>query len=87
MVKNNRIKEIKEGGGIAAVSGTPLAAMRYRKTIEESGADLFFVQATVVSTEHLGPEGKESLDLEELCKSIGIPVVIGNGVTYEVALQ
>ncbi len=82
-----RIKEIKDQGGIAAVSGTPIAAIRYAETIAKAGADLFFVQATVVSTEHIGPEGRESLDLEGLCKDIGIPVVIGNCVTYEVALQ
>ena len=82
-----RIKEIKNQGGIAAVSGTPVAAMRFKKTISEAGVDLFFVQATVVSTEHIGSEGKESLDLHELCKGIGIPVAIGNCVTYEVALN
>ncbi|KZR83732.1 putative oxidoreductase [Prochlorococcus marinus str. MIT 1342] len=82
-----RIKEIKNQGGIAAVSGTPVAAMRFSKTIAEAGADLFFVQATVVSTEHIGPEGQQSLDLEALCQGMGVPVVMGNCVTYEVALQ
>ncbi|WP_320668059.1 GuaB3 family IMP dehydrogenase-related protein [Prochlorococcus sp. MIT 1307] len=84
---SKRIQEIKEKGGIAAVSGTPWAAMNFKETITKAGAEIFFVQATVVSTQHIGPEGKKSLDLEELCKSIGIPVVIGNCVTYEVALQ
>ena len=51
-----RIGEIKAGGGIAAVSATPVAAMRFGRAIAEAGADLFFVQATVVSTEHIGPE-------------------------------
>ncbi len=82
---NKRISEIKEKGGIAAVSGTPMAAMRFKKNI--SNADLFFVQATVVSTEHISAQGKESLNLENLTKTLGIPVVIGNCVTYEVALQ
>ena len=82
-----RIQEIKQGGGIAAVSGTPVAALKYRTTIAEAGADLFFVQATVVSTEHIGPEGQESLNLELLCREMGVPVVIGNCVTYDVALQ
>jgi IMP dehydrogenase len=45
------------------------------------------VQATVVSTNHIGPEGQDTLDLEELCQGMGLPVVIGNCVTYEVALQ
>ena len=82
-----RIQDIKAQGGIAAVSGTPVAAMRFRKAIAEAGADLFFVQATVVSTNHIGPEGQDTLDLEELCQGMGLPVVIGNCVTYEVALQ
>ncbi len=82
-----RIQEIKRGGGIAAVSATPLAAMRYMQTIADAQADLFFVQATVVSTEHITVEGRATLDLQNLCKDFGIPVVIGNCVTYEVALK
>ena len=82
-----RIKEIKNSGGIAAVSGTPLAAIKYRNLVKDSGADLFFLQATVVSTEHLGKEGSKNLDLYDLCESIGIPVAVGNCVTYEVSLK
>ena len=81
-----RIAEIKQAGGLAAVSATPAAALKFGKAVAEAGADLFFVQATVVSTDHLGPEGQETLDLENLCRSLGVPVVIGNCVTYEVAL-
>jgi IMP dehydrogenase len=82
-----RIAEIKERGGIAAVSATPVAAMRFGQVVAEAAADLLFVQATVVSTEHVGPAGRQSLDLEALCRDLGVPVVIGNCVTYEVALQ
>ena len=82
-----RIEEIKTKGGIAAVSGTPVAALKYRSVIAEAGADLFFVQATVVSREHIGPAGREKLDLEALCRDMGMPVVIGNCVTYDVAMQ
>ena len=82
-----RIGEIKQAGGIAAVSATPVAALKFGKAIAEAGADLFFVQATVVSTEHIGPEGQESLDLEALCRDFGVPVIIGNCVTYDVALK
>ena len=82
-----RIAEIKERGGIAAVSATPVAALRFGQAVAEAGADLLFVQATVVSTEHVGPADRQSLDLEALCRDLGVPVVIGNCVTYEVALQ
>jgi IMP dehydrogenase len=82
-----RIGEIKEKGGIAAVSATPVAALKFGKVIAEAGADLFFVQATVVSTEHIGPEGQATLDLATLCREMGVPVILGNCVTYDVALQ
>ena len=82
-----RIEEIKRSGGIAAVSGTPLAAIKYKDLVKESEADLFFLQATVVSTEHLGKEGSQNLDLFDLCKNIGMPVAVGNCVTYEVSLK
>ena len=82
-----RIQDIKTRGGIAAVSGTPVAALRYGGIIAEAGADLFFVQATVVSTDHIGPEGQQTLNLETLCRDMGVPVVIGNCVTYDVAMQ
>ena len=80
-----RINEIKEKGGIAALSGTPQAAIKFKETLVKSKIDLFFLQGTVVSTEHLGMEGKETLNIKSLCKSLKIPVVAGNCVTYEVA--
>jgi len=82
-----RIQQICDQGGIAAVSATPTAALRFGTAVAEAGADLFFVQATVVSTEHIGPAGSETLDLRALCRDFGLPVVIGNCVTYPVALQ
>ena len=80
-----RINEIKENGGIAALSGTPLAAIKFKETLNKSKIDLFFLQGTVVSTEHLGMEGKESLNIQDLCQSMNVPVIAGNCVTYEVA--
>ncbi|MBW4454829.1 MAG: GuaB3 family IMP dehydrogenase-related protein [Nostoc indistinguendum CM1-VF10] len=82
-----RIQEIKEQGGIAAVSATPAGASKYGEAVAKAGADLFFVQATVVSTAHLSPESIVPLDLAEFCRSMPIPVVLGNCVTYEVTLN
>lgn len=82
-----RIKEIKTQGGIAAVSLTPAGATQYGQVVAEAGADLLFVQATVVSTAHLSPESVIPLDLAKFCQEMPIPVVLGNCVTYEVALQ
>ena len=82
-----RIKEIKEQGGIAAVSLTPAGAVKFGKTAADAGADLVFVQATVVSTDHLSPESVPPLDLAQFCQDMPIPVLLGNCVTYEVTLK
>ena len=82
-----RIKEIKEQGGIAAVSLTPLGAAKYGQLVAQAGADIIFIQATVVSTNHLSPDGVNSLDLAQFCQEMPIPVVLGNCVTYEVSLE
>ncbi len=82
-----RIKEIKTQGGIAAVSATPAAAAKYGSVVAEAGADLFFVQATVVSTAHLSPESVIPLDLAEFCRDMPMPVALGNCVSYEVTLN
>ncbi|MEM1292650.1 MAG: GuaB3 family IMP dehydrogenase-related protein [Cyanobacteria bacterium P01_H01_bin.162] len=82
-----RIQAIKAQGGIAAVSSTPAGAAKYGEAIAAAGADLMFVQATVVSTAHLSPQSIEPLDLGQFCRDMPIPVVLGNCVTYEVALN
>lgn len=82
-----RIREIKDQGGIAAVSTTPAGAVKFGEIVAKAGADLFFVQATVVSTDHLSPESVKPLDLAQFCQEMPIPVILGNCVTYEVTLN
>ena len=80
-----RVNEIKQNGGIAALSGTPQAAIKFKETLIEANPDLFFLQATVVSTKHLGSDGQEILNIRDLCETLNIPVIAGNCVTYDVA--
>ena len=82
-----RIKEIRQQGGIAAVSLTPAGASKYGEVVAKAGADLLFVQATVVSTAHLSPESITPLDLADFCQKMPMPVILGNCVTYDVALN
>ncbi len=82
-----RIAEIKSQGGIAAVSATPAGAVQYGDAVAKAGADLFFVQATVVSTTHLSPESIVPLNLAQFCREMPMPVVLGNCVTYEVTME
>lgn len=82
-----RIAEVKAQGGIAAVSATPAGAAKYGAAVAKAGADLFFIQATVVSTEFLAPSGIQPLELEKFCAEIPMPVILGNCVTYDVTMQ
>lgn len=84
---HKRIQTIKAQGGIAAVSSTPAGAAKFGSAIAEAGADLMFVQATVVSTAHLSPETITPLDLTQFCNDMPMPVILGNCVTYDVALN
>lgn len=81
-----RIQEIKRHNVTAIVSCIPQNAMRFGQIAKEAGTDIFVVQSTVTSTRHISSEYK-SLDLHKFCKSMRIPVIIGNCVTYEVALE
>jgi len=82
-----RIKDIKSQDAIAAVSLTPAGATKYGKIVADAGADIVFVQATVVSTDHLSPENVNLLDLSAFCTEMPMPVFLGNCVTYEVTMQ
>jgi IMP dehydrogenase len=80
-----RIREIKAGGVLAAVSSTPANAARLGRIAAEAGADVFIVQSTV-STARYRTRG-ESLDLVRLCAELPIPVVVGNCVSFSAALE
>ncbi len=80
-----RIKEIKAAGGIAAVSSIPQDALELGPICRDAGVDIFVVQSTVLSTKHKSSTSKP-LDLKEFCANMNIPVLVGNCVTYEVAL-
>jgi IMP dehydrogenase len=80
-----RIKEIKSGGGITAVSSIPQDAVELGPVARDAGADIFVLQSTVISTKHKSTTS-EPLDIKKFCETVKIPVLVGNCVTYEVAL-
>ncbi len=81
-----RIKEIKKKGGVACVSSIPQRAERFGKIAQDSGCDIFIVQSTVTTVRHISKEYK-ILDFQKFCKSMKIPVIIGNCVTYQTTLE
>lgn len=83
---SRRVQELKQAGVLAAISSIPQKAERYAAIAQESGADVFVVQSTVSTVRHISTEYK-SLDLAAFCKSMKIPVLVGNAVTYKVTLE
>jgi IMP dehydrogenase len=81
-----RITEIKKAGVPVAVSSIPRRAERFGEIAVEAGADFFVVQSTVTTVRHVSKEYK-SLDFKKFSKKMPIPVVVGNCVTYKVALE
>src|SRR6202165_21669 len=81
-----RIKQIKDGGAVAAVSSIPQRAEEFGALAQEAGADVFVVQSTVSTVRHISAEYK-SLDLEKFCREMRIPVIVGNTVGYEVTFE
>lgn len=81
-----RVRQIKDGGAIAAVSSIPQRAVEFGAIAEEAGADVFVVQSTVSTVQHVSSEYK-SLDLEKFCREMRIPVIVGNTVGYDVTFE
>jgi len=81
-----RVSEIKDAGAVCAVSATPTRAGRFGRLAEEAGADIFVVQSTVATIDHIST-AYETLDLQSFIDSMSIPVIIGNCVTYDVTLD
>ncbi len=81
-----RIRQMKTKGGTAVVSCIPSHAEKFSRAAVSAGADIVIVQSTVTTTKHLSTEYK-SLDIARFCKSLKVPVIIGNCVTYGTTLD
>jgi IMP dehydrogenase len=81
-----RVRQIKDGGAVAAVSSIPQRAAEFGAIAQDAGADVFVVQSTVSTVRHISSEYK-SLDLAKFCREMWIPVIVGNTVGYDVTLE
>jgi IMP dehydrogenase len=81
-----RVRQIKAAGVLAAVSTTPQRAAQRAPLIAEAGADLMVVQGTVLTARHISKAYKQ-LSFKELTTTCPIPIVVGNCVEYEGALE
>ncbi len=80
------IKTIRDSGAVCAVSITPQNSKRLAPVAVEVGADILVVQSTVTTARHVS-RSYRGLDFSELCEEVGVPVVVGNSVGYETALE
>ena len=81
-----RIQEIKAAGAVCAVSFTPQNTKRMSPIAVEAGADIVFVQSTVTTARHMS-RSYRGLIFSELIKTLKVPVVVGNCVSYNVSME
>ncbi|MFC1549088.1 GuaB3 family IMP dehydrogenase-related protein [Candidatus Omnitrophota bacterium] len=81
-----RVKQIKDADIPVVVSCNPQVAGEFGPIARDAGCDIFIIQSTVISVQHESSE-YEPLDLHKFCKDMKIPVLLGNCVDYNVALE
>src|SRR3989338_5977358 len=81
-----RIEQIKKAKVPCAVSTIPQNAERFGAVAQDAGCDIFVVQSTVTTARHISKAYK-ALDFGRFLKTMKIPVIIGNVVTYDQALE
>lgn len=81
-----RISEIKRAGQLAAASVTPQAAEGLAPMAIEAGVDVLVVQSTVATARFLSSTGR-ALDLAGFCGRVPVPVLAGNCVGFQAAME
>jgi IMP dehydrogenase len=81
-----RIQAIKKSGAVCAISVAPANTKRLAPITAEAGADIFVVQSTVTTARHIS-KSYRGLIFPELRKSIPMPIIVGNCVSYSACLE
>jgi len=81
-----RVAAIKKAGVVCSASLTPANTKRFAPVAKEAGLDILVVQSTVTTAKHLS-KSATGLVLTDLCKSINLPVVVGNCCSYDAAID
>ncbi|MGH9149582.1 MAG: GuaB3 family IMP dehydrogenase-related protein [Acidimicrobiales bacterium] len=81
-----RIQEIKAAGAVACASLSPGRVEQLIPSVLEAEPDLFVIQATAVSAEHVSRSG-EPLNLKRFIRELDVPVIVGGCATYKAALH
>ncbi len=81
-----RVKQIRDSGVTVAASLTPQRTVQFAQTVIDAGVDLFVIQGTVVSAEHVSSRA-EPLNLKRFIAELDVPVIVGGCATYQSALH
>jgi len=81
-----RIAAVKQARVPVAVSTVPAQASRRSGLVQEAGADCLVVQGTVLTARHIS-RSYDQLSFEKLRAGLSIPVIAGNCVEYETAVE
>ena len=81
-----RIREIKDAGVVSCGSLTPQRVELFAKNVVDAELDLFVIQGTVVSAEHVS-KTVEPLNLKKFIREFDIPVIVGGCASYQAALH
>jgi len=82
----SRISEIKKAGQLAAASVTPQAAEGLAPMAIEAGVDVLVIQSTVATARFESSTGR-ALNLAGFCERSAVPVLAGNCVGYQAAME
>ena len=75
-----RVKQIRDSGVTVAASLTPQRTVQFAQTVIDAGVDLFVIQGTVVSAEHVSSRS-EPLNLKRFIAELDVPVIVGGCAT------
>jgi IMP dehydrogenase len=81
-----RIREINEAGVVSAASLTPQRTAQFSRALLDAELDLFVIQGTVVSAEHVS-KSVEPLNLKRFIREFDVPVIVGGCASYQAALH
>jgi IMP dehydrogenase len=81
-----RIQEIKAAGVTTCGSLTPQRCQQFLPQILQAELDIFVIQGTVVSAEHVS-KTSEPLNLKTFIRELDTPVIVGGCATYKGALH
>ncbi|WP_301194902.1 GuaB3 family IMP dehydrogenase-related protein, partial [Corynebacterium stationis] len=81
-----RISQVRDSGVTVAVRVSPQNAREIAPIVIAAGAELLFIQGTLISAEHVSTGG-EPLNLKEFIGTLEVPVIAGGVVDYTTALH